>query len=68
MKYGLKCFSNHLQVKCPKLKLFWTVFSAFELNKEFKELISAISPNAGKYGPEKTTKSHKFHAKHFAVS
>ena len=38
------------------------------MNEEFKELISVISPNAGKYGPEKTKKSQKFHAKHFAVS
>ena len=45
---------------------FWSVFSCFQTEygdlRMFMELIFVLSPNTGKYGPEKTPNLDTFHA------
>ena len=45
----MKELTQSLREKCQNMEFFWSVFSIF-------------SPNAGKYGPEKTPYLETFHA------
>ena len=49
-----------LREKCPNTEFFLVrIFPAFGLNTEY---LSVFSPNAGRYGPEKTPYLDTFHA------
>ena len=50
-----------LRKKCPNTDFFGPYFSAFGLNTDRYE-VSVLSPNAGKYGPEKTSYLDTFQA------
>ena len=55
---ALLVVNQTLREKCPKYGVFsGPYFHAFGLNTE----ISVFSPNAGKYGPEKTSDLETFH-------
>ena len=47
-----------LREKCPNKEFFWTVFSL--IGTDYED--SVFSPNARKYGPEKTPYLDTFHA------
>ena len=48
-------------VKCVQIRsFFWSVFS--RIRTEYREYLSVSSPNAGKYGLEKTPDLDTFHA------
>ena len=47
---------------CPNKEFFsGPYFPAFGLNTRDTKYLSVLSPNAGKYGPEKTTYLDTFH-------
>ena len=52
-----------LREKCPKAEFFLVrIFPHSDWIRRFTPLISVFSPNAGKYGPEKTPYFDTFHA------
>ena len=50
-----------LRKKCPNADFFGPYFPAFGLNTDRYE-VSVLSPNAGKYGPKKTSYLDTFQA------
>ena len=51
-----------LREKCPKAEFFLVrIFPHSDWIRRFTPLISVFSPNAGKYGPEKTPYFNTFH-------
>ena len=53
-------YTLSLREKCPDMEFFsGPYFPAFGLNTEY---LPVFSPNAGKYGPEKTPPLDTFHA------
>ena len=53
------CISEHCVKSVQIQSFFWSLFPAFVLNTEY---LSVFSPNAGKYGPEKTPYLDTFNA------
>ena len=60
--------STHPCVKNVQIRsFFWSVFSAFGLNRRDTPYLSVFNLNAGKYGPEKTPYLDTFHAVHASI-
>ena len=51
-----------MREKCLVRGFIWSVFSRIPTEYGEMRSISVFSPNAGKYGPEKTKYSDTFHA------